>query len=284
MRSTEKLVYRNELQQEVELSLFSVYILQRIEEEVASDIVENKPLNKDGYTYISSTLGKRDINIQGVIKLNNNIDILERRLRAVFSPKLSGTLIYRSAETEKIIEVRPEEIVEFKRAKGVSSFNIPLSAFSPFWKEVEKTEYLALLSGKLTFPLIIPQNSGIMFGRRQSILETEIENVGDVSSGFRVVFRAKGIVSNPEIENKLTGEKIRLIVDMDKGDIVEIVNQPLFKMVYVNGVRSFKSLDRHNANFFKLEVGKNLVGYSAELNAVNLDVIVYYSPLYLGRQ
>jgi len=283
LKSTDRLIFVNELKQEIELSFFSVYFLKDLKEEVENEIVDMKAVGKDGYAYNSSTLSSRQLTILGMIKIGRNIDLLERRLRTVFNPKLSGKLIYRSIEDEKVIDVRVESLIEFNRSKGVSSFTIELIAHNPFWRAVEKTEYLALLSGKLTFPLVIPRGTGIMFGLRQSILETEIENVGDVESGFRVVFKAKGIVSNPEIENKLTGEKIKILVDMEKSDIVEVVNQPFKKMVYINGVKAFRNLDRLNSSFFNLEVGKNLIGYHAEVNAINLDVVVYYAPLYLGR-
>ena len=283
MKSTDKIIYVNELNQQVELSFFSVYFLKDLKEKVDNELVDMKAIGRDGYVYNSSTLSARQITLIGHIKLVKNIESLERRLRNIFNPKLSGRLIYRNRELEKVIDVRVESIVEFNRAKGVSAFTIDLIAHNPFWREQEKVEYLALLSGRLLFPLVIPKTTGIMFGLRQSILETEIENIGDVESGFRVLFKAKGIVKNPEIENKLSGEKIKVLVDMHKDDVVEVVNLPFKKMVYVNGEKSFKSLDRLHSSFFNLEVGRNLIGYHAEMNAINLDVILYYSPFYLGR-
>jgi len=283
LKTTEKLIYRNENNQEVEISYFSPYIPVSVDETLGNSIVASKQIGKDGMNYASSTLDSRDIRVKGSIIIRHNIDTLERRLRSVFNPKLSGKLIFRTETTEKVIDVKAEEVINFKRSKGISNFTIDLVAHNPYWREVDRTEYLALLSGRLSFPLVINQGVGMMFGLRQSILETEIENVGDVASGFRVVFKAKGIVRNPEIENKLTGEKIKILVDMAKGDIIEIINTPSRKMVNINGVKSFKNLDRLNSSFFELEVGKNLIGYNAEENAINLDVILYYSPLYLGR-
>ena len=52
-------------------------------------------------------------------------------------------------------------------------------------------------------------------------------------------------------------------------------------MVFKNGEKAFKILDRLNTDFFDLKVGKNIVSYSADENISNLDVIVYYSPLYI---
>lgn len=283
MKATDRLIYRNENGQEIEMSFFSTYMLKGINESLNNSIVSTKQVGKDGANYASSTFDPRTIKIRGAIKLGKHIDVLERRLRNTFNPKLAGTLIFRTLEVEKRIAVRVEEVVEFKREKGASHFTVELIAHDPYWRETDRVEYLAMLSARLAFPLVIPKNTGVVFGLRQSILETEIINIGDVASGFRVVFRAKGLVSNPEVENKITGEKIRVLIDMEKGDVVEIVNTRAKKMINYNGVKAFKHLDRHNSTFFSLDVGKNLIGYNAEVNAINLDVILYYSPLYLGR-
>ena len=114
-------------------------------------------------------------------------------------------------------------------------------------------------------------------------METEVQNIGDVSTGFRVVFRARGEVQNVEVSNKLTNEKIKVNVSMQKGDTVEVINYMNRKMVLFNGQKAFSKLDVQNSTFFSLLPGKNLLGYNADKNAVNLDAIVYYSPLYLGR-
>ena len=68
---------------------------------------------------------------------------------------------------------------------------------------------------------------------------------------------------------------------MQKGDVIEVINEPNRKLIYINGQKDFSKLDRLQTTFFSLAPGKNMLGYAADENVVNLDVIVYYSPLYL---
>lgn len=280
----DQLIYKNETGQEIEFSYFSPYILQKISESTPNDITTIKQSNRDGEIYASSALGIRDIKVQ--ISMINNpgyIDVLKRNFISILNPKKKGKLIYRNDMIEKEIEVYLDEIPQLKYNQGTFGGIIDFVALDPYWTEREKTEYLALLTPKLTFPLIIPKPEGIVFGHRQSILETEVTNIGDIDSGFRVIFKAKGLVQNVEVENKLTGQKIKVIYNMQKGDVIEIINLPNKKMILINNEKAFKHLDINNSDFFDLKVGKNLLGYNAETNAVNLDVILYYKPLYLGR-
>ena len=279
----EYFIYQNELGQKIELSLFSPYIFQNITESLSNDIVSTKQVGQDGERAESWTMGKRVITIQGSIVVRNFYEELERNLLKILNPKLKGKLICNRERTKKEIPVILDELPTIKRRGGTAEFTIDLQAYDPYWREVEKTEYLALLTKRLAFPLVIPQNVGVLFGLRKSILETEVENIGDVATGFRVIFKAKGEAENVEVSNKLTGEKIKVLALMEKGDIVEIINHPTRKMVLFNGQKAFRLLDVENSSFFSLEVGKNLLGYHAERNAVNLDVLLIYNPLYLGR-
>ena len=70
------------------------------------------------------------------------------------------------------------------------------------------------------------------FGTKKPASETEVENIGDVESGFRVVFKARGTVTNPKIFNKITGEYIKINYIMAKGDSIEVVNYPRVEKDY----------------------------------------------------
>lgn len=281
----ERLIYRNALNQEIEFSTFSPYILRGMSESTKNKIVSTSNSNMDGELFASSVLSTRDIRVTATI-INKSQDVrirLVQNLLSILSPKQTGMLIYRTDYGEKEIDVQLDDIPDPKRSKGTTEIELDFVALNPYWRHKTKTEYLALLTPALVFPLVIPQNIGIIFGYKKSILETEVNNIGDVAAGFRVIFKAKGYVKNPEIEHKYTGEKLKIFVEMQKDDTLEIINTTQRKMIYLNGAKAFKNLDRSNADFFTLEVGKNLIGYNAEVNAVNMEVILYYSPLFLGR-
>ncbi len=282
----DRIIYRNSHNEEIEFSYFSNYILIDFTDVMKNNIVSTKHIADDGYIYTSSNLDARDLKIKSEIVMMDGHEYLIRKLHRVFNPKLLGKVIYESSDECREIAVVMDELPQIHYKKdGTIAIAINLRAYDPYWTEKERTEVMALLTKRLIFPAIIPRATGMVFGLRKSILETPIENIGDVGTGFRVIFRAKGEVRNVLVENKLTGERIKVNVVMQKGDVVEIINTSRKKMVLINGKRSFSSLDIKNGNdqFFDLNVGTNLLGYNADLNAVNLEVALYYRPLYLGR-
>jgi len=115
-------------------------------------------------------------------------------------------------------------------------------------------------------------------------LESVFDNVGDAETGFRVVFRARGgTVSGPVIENKNTGEAVRMRPDfvMQPGDMMEALIYPNLVRVLINGATDgFAYLDTQS-DFFRLPPGHNHLAYNAAENVSNLDVAVMYVPRFL---
>lgn len=277
------LTYKNELSKSIDFSFFSPYNLISVEEELTNNINTTKQNLIHGTTYISSTLGERLITISGFLVCNKHTKDLRIELIKVFNPTLKGKLIAKNEKSIKEIDVIIEKVPEPKEDNGVISFNIDLIANKPFWNEREKAEYLALLKPMLAFPLAIPKNKGIVFGKRKPVLESIVNNIGDVESGFKVVFKAKGgSVTNPKIYDIYNNKFIKINYVMEKGDILEIISYPESKKITLNGTENaFKYLDM-DSDFFNLKIGDNKLGYSAKENTINLDVILWYSPRYLG--
>ncbi|WP_352399383.1 phage tail domain-containing protein [Anaerotignum sp.] len=278
-----KIIYRNEVGGEIEFSPFSAYFVENIEEETKNNITTNKTNLIHGENYISNTLESRYISLSGLIDKNSTTKALIRNLTKVVNPTLKGKLIYQNENEVKEIEVIPEQIPDINANGGLIRYEVSLMACNPFWKNTEKTEYLALFMPMLTFPLVIEQEEGMVFSLKDSVLETEFNNQGDVESGVRVLFKARGgTVQNPKIMNDLTGEFIKLNYSMEKGDSIEVISYPEKKKVTVNStINGFRYLDIES-NFFNLLVGKNKLSYIADENTINLDVIVYYTPRFLG--
>ena len=280
---TTRVIYRNEVGGEIEFSPFSSYFLETFEEELKNSITTNKTNLIHGENFISNTLESRYISIAGIIDKNATTKALIRNLIRVVNPTLKGKLIYRNENETKEIEVIPEEIPDPQANGGLIRYEISLVANNPFWKNTENVENIALWTPKLHFPLIIPKRKGFVFGVKKSAFEKLIENEGDVESGFRVVFKARsGTVKNPKLLNKLTGEFIRLNYSMEKGDSIEVISYPEKKKVTVNTIiNGFRFLDIESV-FFTLDVGRNILQYDADVNKTNLDVILYYTPRFLG--
>ena len=225
IRQDLRLTYKNEIGGNIEISFFSPYTLINVEEDLQNSITSTKQNLIHGTKYVSSTLNERAIVISGVLECNKNIESLLSNLTRTFNPTIKGKLIAENICKKKSIEVCVESIPEISKEKGIVFYKINLIALSPFWEDEVKTEYLAMLTPTLKFPLVIPQKKGITFGRRRSVLESEVENIGDVESGFKVIFKAKGgTVRNPKIYDVYSNNFIKINYTMEKGDILEVIN------------------------------------------------------------
>lgn len=283
MDTYDRLVYTNDNGQSIEISYFSFFIPENFTEETSNNISTVKDSFRDGCYITNDILEAKFISISGVVNPKADIDVLRRDFKKIFNPKLNGTLIFssQSLEKDRVIKVKAEEVPSITKSGDVFKFSIDLMAASPFWEEQEKVEIIALLTPKMHFPLIIKTNAFI-FGTKKSVKETEVNNIGDVNTGLRMVFKARGQVDNPCIKNAITGEYIKLNYSMKKDDMIEVINYPNQKKITINQVENgFKYLDL-DSTFFELETGKNLIGYDADLNPINLDVILYYTPRFLG--
>lgn len=277
-----KIYYENEIGQKAIISFGETYHLLDFSEDLQNSITTSKQNLIHGTKFISSTLENRSINIEiGIFNLSQNINAIND-LRRIFNPTLKGTLTAEENGTKRSIEVVVESLAELKKEVGYFKYSINLIACNPFWEDEVKAEYLALLTPTLKFPLSIPQKKGITFGRRRSVLESEVNNVGDVESGFKVIFKATGgSVINPKIYDVYSNKFIKINYRMEKGDILEVINYPEIKKITINKENAFKFLDIES-DFFNLKIGHNKIGYIADENTINLDVILWYAPRYLG--
>jgi hypothetical protein len=278
MKTTDMLIYTNKTEN-IELGFFTSYIITNFEEITENKIITTKAVLQDGTNYINSNLDNKYISISGFIPMKYDYEFLERKLKICFSPKTIGKLkLIRTNETKEI-ETIAQNVISFKRKKGISNFKIDLMALNPFWQWAEQVNIFSLIKKTLVFPIYF--NKPVLFGSIKNILEDTIDNVGDVVTGFKVYFKARGKVNNPHIINKLTGQKIKVNHNMEQNDIIEIVSMVNKKMIYLNGKKKFDILNRNESDFFYLDIGKNVLTYGADLNYSNLDLIIYYNPLFL---
>ena len=92
---------------------------------------------------------------------------------------------------------------------------------------------------------------------------------------------ARGAVKNPKITKLSTGEYLRVIVDMQKGDILIIDTNKGRKGVKLNGEMISRRLDKLST-YFSIDGPDNIIQYDADENYTNLDVYLYYQSKYLG--
>lgn len=265
------------------------YVLKNFNEDTNIIIYDSKGMNQDGRKYLGNNFDIKEMTLDFTIVADTKEELIKNRIKVeqAFNPKLGqGTLIYEGLNFTRIIKCIPEKIPVFKENKLLLQQGlINLVAHNPFWKnEYQSKEEIALWQGDFSFDLEILEN-GIEFGHREPSLIVNVNNPGDVECGIKVEFKALATVINPSILNVNTQEYIKINKTMIANESITVTTGYGEKKVEsnLNGViaNAFNYIDL-NSTFLQLNTGDNLLRYNADENIDNLEVSIYYTPLYLG--
>ncbi|QXE20003.1 phage tail family protein [Clostridium sp. 001] len=285
----QNLIFTNERGQSIKLKNSGPFLLQKFDPDPPkTTMLTTKAPGQDGKTVQGVLLDERVLSIQVAVLGDNSQDMFVRKkqLNSAFNPKLEGTLFYSNGSGEYIIKCRVNSVTPKDRHEPVQQFLIQLDCFNPFWMDVQESkEEIALWVGDFHFPLIIPPD-GITMGHRISNLIVNVCNKGDVECGMRIEFTALATVVNPSLFNVYTRKFIKVRRTLQAGDKLNINTSFANKRVEIvksNGTVTnvFNWIDLQTT-FLQLAVGDNLLRYDAEKGLDNLEMAVYYRPLYVG--
>lgn len=240
----------------------------------------------DGMTLLSKGLTQRPISISidytGQEKERKRQEIIK-----FFNLKSQGTLIVTYGDIERAIDYHIENFsCPLKNIHYKLSFTVDLICLNPYFREViNKKVDIATWLGEFVFPLIIPQEEGIILGLRQPSVIINIFNEGDIETGVIIKIKALGSTSKPKIINAQTGEYMLINKDMVQGDEIEInTNKGEKKVTFISGgiETNILNLLDIGSTFLTLATGDNLLTYDAEENVDNLEISIYYNPYYMG--
>lgn len=150
----------------------------------------------------------------------------------------------------------------------------------PYWKSVDEFgKDIANIIPSFGFPYMSPVGKGFTVGYSEFSKEVHIYNDGDVETQIRAVITAKDTVSIPAITKGTYG--IYINVEMQAGDIIEIDFGE--RSVSMNGKNIITKLQKTSSLVnMVLEIGDNIISYSAEDGDTNMAVNVYYNKRYQG--
>lgn len=258
----------------------------------------------DGVTVDGKRVKQRAIVIEATARNVKNNSITRQNLIKFFNPKYTGEMYINRSGVERVIQFELENGVEFSAETTLDadlSFQVnlmcpkpylldtsdfgrsmaaqtPLFAF-PFYSLASRME-----TGKLDYPakargLLL---GGITTGYRTLTQNALLANNGDVPTGLKIKFMAVGgEVVNPQILKVNTGEYMRVVVTLQKGDELVVDTTPRNQVIELNGENIYQKIDRTSTPF-QIEVGDNVLRYDADEGYTNLDVRLYYTPNYLG--
>lgn len=254
----------------------------------SSTLYSTSSMGQHGNTKVGQKYEPRDIVIRGSIKTRDKDRALEIRRRAerILNAELSAKLVYRYKDFVRVIECEVEGEPDFKLGKVYYDFSIRLTCPNPFWKEeTEAKKDIAAWVASWEFPFEITEE-GIELGYREPSIIVDVYNEGDVTSGMRIEFRAKGTVVNPVLLNVENQEYIKMIdTTMQAGDIITVNTDYGQKGVTRKRGNEVIDFSRHidvDSTYMQLKRDDNIFRYDAEAGVDNLEATIYHSNKYLG--
>lgn len=277
-----KLIFTNSAGESVEL-FDRPYRLTKVEGlgDVEADVQMQKAPYQDGESLIDTVLEPRYMSLELKIVGDDLADVeaKRRKLAAVFNPKLQlGTLKYIRDDMVRQIQVVAESVPSFpdgstNRGRTLQKALIFLMAPNPYWKSTRVTEEPAF-EPRFRFPIRGPFIMGV---QRTDWL---IFNDGDAPAPLQIDFY--GPADSPYIENKTTGEFIKINRRLGEGETLKIdTSNTSVIFISSDGVETnvFNWLDL-GSTFFELQVGENDITCRCAISNNMKDFDIYYNKLY----
>lgn len=251
-----------------------------------------KYVNQVGVTIVSTSLETRDVSIVGWI-IGENEQAMEARkkiLNRFVNPQQNINLKYKDHN----LDFKPTKSVQYTanikdNNEVVCKFKISGLAADPLFKDNKETLRTgAVVHGFFHFPMMIDIiDNGyktLMFGYKEPSLLIGVYNKGDVKTGFRLIFKAKGTVVNPSLIDVNTQQYIKInktLVDEEQVIINTVTGNKRITGI-LNGVESnyYKYKDLRST-WLELQVGDNVYGFDADDGIDNLEVYIYFSNRFL---
>ncbi|WP_078597111.1 phage tail domain-containing protein [Evansella clarkii] len=238
---------------------------------------------QDGATPVDILLEERDIAIEFSYKGKTLEEIAfhRKRLAAIMNPKLGqGELKYEDDNNTYIIYVDVDHLptADEQQFKFIQSSVVQFIAPDPYWLDpVKVSRSLRAYEGKFTFPFTFP----VQFGIEGDV--TTVKNDGDTSAP--VVITIQGPLRRPMIENRTTGEFIRINAAISPEEVLYIDTNPKAKRVEIHrGNQIIKAMGYmdHLSDFWQLKDGDNELRYTADEGIAEAIAAISWHNKYVG--
>ncbi len=257
-----------------------------IEMGVSADIQTVEAPYQDGSGYIDTLLEPQPISIEFLIleKDTKNLQDFRRKVNRVINPKLGLSEIrYTTDAGTWVINGIAEMLPDFptgndNRGEGYQRGMIDFICPDPYWRDIQETSRaLQAYVGTFTMPFSFP----VQFGTQgDSII---INNEGDTSAPVQVSMQ--GPLDRPMLENKTTGEYMRLNTNIHTDEILFIdttFNSKRVEIYYGNQIIKAMGYFDHNGDFMQLTPGENELRYTAYSGVRDSVASITWANRYVG--
>lgn len=261
---------------------YNVLDIQGIE--ASSYSINTANSEQDGATITSIKVQPREITITGTVNKNDNELVNRDYLIRFFNPKQVGTMFITRNNVARKIEYSVSSL-DFTTNKMYDYIEFTLTIEStedPYFSDAKNSgNFLTLITPQFAFPLGIISNKGKAMGYKTFKPVMPLVNDGDKETGVEIIITAKrGAMQNITLTlNNNTEMKVNC--NLEQWDVLRINTNPRHKQVTLNGQNIISQIDR-TSNFFKLKIGKNILGYTCDNGGTNIDIDVQFYRKYLG--
>jgi len=253
----------------------------------------------DGTIVDGKRIEKRPVHIDARLLDDTNNAENRQRIIKFFNPKYTGTMTVNHSGTQRKIEYELDgwTFVSKKTIYSRLEISVDLLCPDPFMQNMDNfgknmAEKVALFA----FPwrVLTKKVSGVsdpykglalagqVSGYQLINKSVAISNDGDVPCGLQIKFvAARGPCTGPKITHVSSGQYMHVNITMSQDDVLLIDTSDRNQIIELNGTNVYQYIDRLSEPF-KLDVGENYLEYEADEKEPNLDVYLYYTPLYLG--
>lgn len=237
----------------------------------------------DGASYNSSRINQRNI-VLTIVPEAADIEKARLMLYKYFKPKRKITLAfktkYRNVKIDGYVETFEGGLYSAKQAFQISV--ICPRAFFEDTQEVVVTQSAIESLFEFSFETT---EEGIEISDLHELQDVNVKNTGEESTGLTIELQASGTVLEPVVYNKTTNQKMTIRTNLKNGDIVKIDTRQGQKRIasISNGIQTniINNIAK-GSNWIYLEIGENILSFSATYGLENLQANYYFNPLYEG--
>lgn len=239
---------------------------------------------QNGQTFVKNNLGIRIITLEFSTRRFSDYSFykIKRELSAIFNPLLgNATLVYKNDYIEKQITVSVTGMVELtEKSKIIGKYAVELTAFNPFWEDIEETSIaFASFTGGLTYPITF-QGENITFALKGMSAKINIDS--DVETPITAIF--EGACVNPVFTNTTTGERISIQTSITEGEqIIVTTGYGIKNVVKIDSKGKKTNVNNYitdDSSFFQLLPGSNSLKFDASTGTP--EITLKYKNLYTG--
>ena len=270
-----------------------VYVLETLRwDPVKASQNSVKFTNLIGSRVTSISLEPRDIYIVGWVVADDRDEMDQRKkpLNKFINPLQKYILKY----GDYFLEFYPDSSIQYgedysENNEILCKFLIQGSCENPLFSLYNKKSAditsLAKVPVKV-FPMVIPQNGGMIFGVTPGVNYATVYNEGDVEVGMIVTMTATyGDVINPILHREGSSDILKIEIDLKQGQTIKLnttFGNEYLTLVSTDGTETdiFNRLTKESV-LFGFPQGETILYFEADGNSSNLSYEVDYYPNFL---